>query len=447
MVGIGGTGMCGIAEVLYNTGYKVTGSDMKKTETTEHLEKLGIDIKYSHVGENICGADVVVISSAISDDNPEVVAAKTEKIPVIRRAEMLAELMRMKISIAIAGTHGKTTTTSLIGHILREGGLDPTVIVGGRVLGVGSNAYLGKGEYLVAEADEFDRSITRFYPIMAVMTNIEAEHLECYRDLDDLHDCFAEFANRVPFFGTVILCSDDPGILSIESRITRPKISYGLGTQADFRATDISFSVDGIVFTLIHKGSEVGKVESPLLGYHNVRNILAGMAVAYDLEIPFDKAIKAVKNFTGVERRLELAGSVGDIRFYDDYGHHPTEIKTTLQGLRSVYNGRIVAVFQPHLYSRTVRFYKEFGEAFFDADALVVLDVFPSREKPISGVSGKLVVDSARRQGHQNVNYIEDKSTLPEFMKEILKPGDLVILFGAGDINRLTQKIIEKLRE
>jgi len=282
---------------------------------------------------------------------------------------------------------------------------------------------------------------------MAIITNIEPEHMECYRDLSDLHECFTEFANRVPFFGTVILCTDDPGILKIEPSITRPKITYGLGTQADFRATEISFDNGGINFTLLYKGNEIGKVESPLLGYHNVRNILACFAVAHDLEIPVACAIKAIKSFTGVERRLELAGAVGDIRFYDDYGHHPTEIKTTLQGLRSIYNGRIVAVLQPHLYSRTVRFLKEFGEAFFDADQLVVLDVFPSREKPIAGVSGKLIVDSARKQGHQNVNYVEDKTTLPEFMKEILKPGDLVVLFGAGDINRWTRKIIEKLKE
>ncbi len=232
------------------------------------------------------------------------------------------------------------------------------------------------------------------------------------------------------------------------SRVLRdPKITYGLGTQADFRATDISFENGNINFTLLFRGNEIGKVSSPLLGYHNVRNILACMAVAYDLEIPFDCAIKAVKNFTGVERRLELAGAVGDIRFYDDYGHHPTEIKSTLQGLRAIYNGRIVAVLQPHLYSRTVRFLKEFGEAFFDADQLVVLDVFPSREKPIAGVSGKLIVDSARKQGHQNVSYVEDKTTLPDVMKEILKPGDLVVLFGAGDINRWTQKIIARLKE
>ncbi len=447
LVGIGGTGMCGIAEVLHNTGYKVTGSDLKKTETTEHLESLGIEIRYGHESGNIQGSDVVVISSAVADENPEVVAARAAKIPVIRRAEMLAEIMRMKFSIAVAGTHGKTTTTSLIGHILREGGLDPTVIVGGRVLGVGSNAYIGKSEYLVAEADEFDRSITRFSATISVITNIEAEHMECYRDLDDLYTCFADFANRVPFFGTAILCIDDPGVRSIETGITRPRLTYGLSPKADFYASDIIFGENGIRFSLHHKREHLGDVTSPLLGNHNVRNILAGLAVAHDLEIPLPAAIAAVSSFGGVGRRMELAGQVDGIRLYDDYGHHPTEIKTTLEGLRSVYKGRIVAVFQPHLYSRTVRLYKDFGAAFNDADMLVVLDVFPSREKPIIGVTGQLVADAARRQGHKNVHYVQDKNTLDIFMKERLEPDDRVILFGAGDIYKLTPKIIERLKD
>jgi UDP-N-acetylmuramate--alanine ligase len=446
-VGIGGTGMCGIAEVLHNSGYKITGSDLKKTDTTEHLESLGMRISYGHEGANISGSDVVVISSAVTDDNPEVIAARDQKIPIIRRAEMLSELMRMKFSVAVAGTHGKTTTTSLIGHVLRAGGLDPTVIVGGRVLGVGANAYLGKGEYLVAEADEYDRSITKFFPTIAVLTNIEAEHMECYRDMDDLYACFAEFANRVPFFGTAIICIDDPGIKVIAPRITRPMITYGLSQDADFSAKNVAFDESGIKFTLIQKGREDGTVLSPLYGCHNVRNILAGLATAYDLEIPMKKAIEAIKTFSGVGRRLELAGEARGVKFYDDYGHHPTEIKTTLQGLRAVFKGRLVAVFQPHLYSRTQRMFKEFGGAFFDSDSLFVLDVFPSREKPINGVSGKMVVDSAKSQGHEDVTYVEDKTSLPGIISERLHPGDRVVLFGAGDIYRLTQKIIEKMKE
>jgi UDP-N-acetylmuramate--alanine ligase len=439
--------MCGIAEVLHNSGYKITGSDLKRTDTTEHLESLGMKIHYGHEGANVAGSDVIVISSAVTDDNPEVLAAHEQKIPIIRRAEMLSELMRMKFSIAVAGTHGKTTTTSLIGQILRAGGLDPTVIVGGRVLGIGSNAYLGKGDYLVAEADEYDRSITRFFPTIALITNIEAEHMECYRDMDDLYACFTEFANRVPFFGTAIICIDDPGIKVIESRITRPMITYGLSDSADFSARQLSFDETGIKFTLVQRGRDDGTVISPLYGYHNVRNILACLAVAYDLEIPMKTAIEAVANFNGVGRRLELAGEARGVKFYDDYGHHPTEIKTTLQGLRNVFDGRLVAVFQPHLFSRTQRMFKEFGGAFSDADMLFVLDVFPSREKPIDGVSGRLVVDSARAQGHSDVSFVEEKSLFPNQIADRLRPGDRVVLFGAGDINRLTLKIIEKMKE
>jgi UDP-N-acetylmuramate--alanine ligase len=446
-IGIGGTGMCGIAEVLHNTGYKITGSDLKRTDTTEHLESLGIAVHYGHEATNATGADVVVTSSAVGDDNPEVQAARAAKITIIKRAEMLAELMRMKFSVAVAGTHGKTTTTSLAGHVLRAGGLDPTVIVGGRVLGVGSNAYLGRGEYLVAEADEYDRSITRFFATVVVITNIEAEHMECYRDLDDLYDCFVEFANRVPFFGSVILCIDDPGIQTIEPRITRPMISYGLSPDADFSARKVEFRETGIVFTLVNRGHEIGEVVSPLYGKHNARNILATLALAHDLEIPMDRAIKAVKSFTGVGRRLELAGEAGGVRFYDDYGHHPTEILNTLEGLREVFGGRIVAVLQPHLYSRTQRMHREFGAALSMADLAVVTDVYPSREKPINGVSGKMIIDSAIAQGHADACYVEDKQALPDFLAGRLRPGDRVVLFGAGDINRQTPRIMEKMEK
>ncbi len=446
-VGIGGVGMCGIAEILHNSGYQLTGSDLKKTETTTHLQKLGIEIMYSHEPANVSGSDVVVISSAVGDDNPEVTEARKHKIPVIRRAEMLAELMRMKISVAVAGTHGKTTTTSLIGHLLKAGGLDPTVIVGGRVLGVGSNAYLGKGDYLIAEADEFDRSISKFYPTVAVITSLEPEHMECYANLEDLENSFVEFANRVPFFGSVIICMDDPGVRRIEPMITRPMITYGLDSDAEFRASDIEFTEEGTKFTLYHNGSRVMTVQSPLQGYHNLRNLLGAIAVAYDLEVPLEAAVPAAKTFTGVSRRLELAGEAGGVKLYDDYAHHPTEIKATLEGMRKVFDGRLVAVFQPHLYSRTRRFYREFGESFSDADMVVILDVFPAREKAINGVSGKMIADAAKKAGHAAMNYIEDKNDLPNFLKTKLHNGDRVILFGAGDIYKYTNKILELLKK
>ncbi len=446
-MGIGGVGMCGIAEVLHNSGYQISGSDLRKTDTTAHLEELGIDITYAHNAENVVDSDVVVISSAVGGDNPEVIEANKRKITVIRRAEMLAELMRMKISVAVAGTHGKTTTTSLIGHLLRAGGLDPTVIVGGRVLGVGSNAYLGKGDYLIAEADEFDRSISKFFPTIAVITSLEAEHMECYRDFEDLEDCFIQFGNRVPFFGSVILCIDEPGVKRIEPRITRPVITYGLDSGADFRAADIEYLSDYTVFMLYHKGVRVAKVKSPLQGKHNLKNLLAAIAVAYDFEVPLETALPAAESFTGISRRLELIGEVTGIRLYDDYAHHPTEIKATLEGMRSVFDGRLVAVFQPHLYSRTRSFYDDFGQAFFDADMFVALNVYPAREKPIDGISGKLVSDSAMGHGHKKVFYIDDKNDLPDFLAKHLNEGDRVIFFGAGDIYKYSRKTMELLNK
>ncbi len=446
-VGIGGVGMCGIAEVLHNSGYQLTGSDMKNTETTSHLEELGIKIYYSHSPENVIEADLVVTSSAVNDENPEVAEARSRKIPVIRRAEMLAELMRMKFSIAVAGTHGKTTTSSLIGHFLKEAGLDPTVIVGGRVLGVGSNAYLGKSEYLVAEADEFDRSINKFSPVVSVITNIEPEHMECYADLDDLDNCFIEFANRVPFFGRAVICRDDPGIQRIEQRITRPVITYGLSREADFSAGEIKFDDRGATFSLYHDGIKLTTVRSPLQGFHNILNMLAAFSVAYDLDIPLETVAPAAETFTGVGRRMEYVGEVGGVKFYDDYGHHPTEIKASLQGMRAAFNGRLVAVFQPHLYSRTQKYYSEFGRSFSDADLVVVLDVYPSREKPVAGISGQLIVDAAAQAGHKDIYYLENKEELPEYLKSKLKKGDRVTLFGAGDVNKFTKKIMDLMKD
>lgn len=446
-VGIGGTGMCGIAEVLHNLGYTLTGSDLKKTEVTEYLEKLGIKVSYGHNEKNVADADVVVYSSAVKPDNPELVAARQKKIPSIPRAEMLSELMKMKFSIAVAGTHGKTTTTSLIGHVLTTCGFDPTVIVGGRVLGVGTNAYVGKGDYLVAEADEFDRSILRFYPTIAVITSIEAEHMECYRDIEDLYGSFVEFANRVPFYGSIIYCLEDDGLRRIRDRFGRPSISYGFSRHADYYASDAKFSRFGSEFTCHSNGRTLGKIKVPLLGRHNVLNAMAAITVALDIEIPFEEAARAIVSFAGVGRRMEFAGEVNGIRLYDDYAHHPTEIKTTLAGARESFGGRIVAVFQPHLYSRTKAFEKEFGTAFFDSDILIVTDVFGSREQPLDGVSGKLVADSAVRAGHKKVFYEPDKSGIPGLLKGLVREGDAVVVMGAGDINRLTPTILQELKK
>lgn len=446
-VGIGGTGMCGIAEVLHNLDYKISGSDLKKTEVTEYLQGLGIAVSYEHDGKNIEGADVVVYSSAVMKDNPELAAAKAKKIPAISRAEMLAELMKMKFSIAVAGTHGKTTTTSLIGHVLTAVGFDPTVIVGGRVLGVGTNAYVGKGEYIVAEADEYDRSLLRFYPTIAVITSIEAEHMECYADMDDLNNCFVEFASRVPFYGSIIYCLDDPGLQQVRMRFARPNISYGFSRHADLYATDLAFSEKGTEFTCHSNGTTLGKAFIPLVGKHNVLNSMAVLAAAMDLDIPFAKAAEALKTFPGVGRRLELKGQVNGIKIYDDYGHHPTEIAATLAGVRQSFPGRIVVVFQPHLYSRTRNFINEFGAAFFDCDLLIVTQIFPAREKPIEGVTGKIVAEAVLRAGHKHVEYIEDKSRIPSYLKTVLIPGDKLIVIGAGDIYRLSPQIVKELEK
>jgi len=439
--------MCGIAQVLFNLGYTVSGSDLNKTEVTEYLKKLGITVSYKHHADNVKNADVVVYSSAVTKDNPELIAAAGRKIPAISRAEMLAELMRMKFSIAVAGTHGKTTTTSLIGHVLSKVGLDPTVIVGGRVLGVGTNAYVGKGDYVVAEADEFDRSLLRFYPTVAVITSIEPEHMECYEDLDDLNNCFVEFASRVPFYGSIIYCLDDPGLQKIRARFARPSISYGFSHHADLYATDISFTGKVTQFTCHSNGNIHGIVKVPLLGDHNVLNSLAAIAVALDLEVPFEQAVDALATFPGVSRRFEFVGQIDNVSVYDDFAHHPTEIKATLDGARKSYTGRIVVVFQPHLYSRTKAFYNEFGSSFFDSDLLVVTDIYPSREKPIEGVDGKLVADAARKSGHKHVEYIKDRQNIPAFLKDKLQQGDLVVVIGAGDINRLSPEILKELEK
>lgn len=438
--------MCGIAEVLYNQGYTISGSDLKKTEVTEYLHKLGIKVNYNHKDINVENADVVVYSSAVTKDNPELIAAASKKIPAISRAEMLAELMRMKFSIAVAGTHGKTTTTSLIGHVLGEVGFDPTVIVGGRVLDVGTNAYLGKSDYIVAEADEFDRSILRFYPTVAVITSIEAEHMECYEDLDDLVNCFVEFASRVPFYGSIIYCLDNPGLQQVRTRFARPSISYGFSHHADIYATDIEFTGKFTEFICRSNGNVLGSVKIPLLGKHNVLNSLAALAVALDLDIAFEKAAKALESFPGVSRRLEHIGQVNGINVYDDFAHHPTEVKATLEGIRQSYKGRIAVVFQPHLYSRTQVFYKEFGSSLLDSDYLVVTDVFPSREKPIEEINGKLVADAAIKSGHKHVDYVEDKKNIPALLKDKLQPNDLVIVIGAGDIYHISPLILKELK-
>jgi len=444
-IGIGGIGMSGIAEVLINLGFTVSGSDLNLTEVTERLTKLGATIAQGHNLQNVSTAEVVVYSSAVNQDNIEIITARNANIPVIRRAEMLGELMRMKYGIAIAGTHGKTSTTSLVGLLLTEGDYDPTIIVGGKLKSLKTSVKLGFGEYLVAEADEFDRSFLKLTPTIAVITTIESEHLDCYKDLEEIKDAFVEFANKVPFYGSVIACLDERSVQDILPRIEKRLITFGLTTQADYRATDFEFGDFSTRFKVFRRGDYIGKVTMRIPGEHNIKNALAAIAVSEEMDIPFKKIKSVLEKFTGVYRRFELKGIINDIMVVDDYAHHPTEIKASLKGAKAGWNRRIIAVFQPHLFSRTRDFCAEFGRAFYHSDLLIVTDIYPAREKPIENVTGELVADWAKRFGHKDVVYVKNKKDIPEFLMKISNPGDMIITMGAGDIWKFGEKFIEKM--
>jgi len=443
-VGIGGVGMSGIAEILLNMGYKVSGSDLLLTEVTERLSRLGAKITEGHKRENVKDTDVVVISSAIRENNPEVLEAREKRIPLIRRAEMLAELMRMKYGVAVAGTHGKTTTTSMIGFILSKGGLDPTIIVGGRVKSLGSNVKLGNGEYLVAEADEFDRAFLKLTPTIAVVTTIESEHLDCYRDLEEIKTAFIEFANKVPFYGAIILCLDERSIQSIIPRIEKRCITYGLSSQADLQARDFFLSEINSEFTVFTRQREIGRIKLRIPGLHNIKNGLAAIGVGLELGIDFTTIQEALAEFSGVHRRFEIKGESRGIIIVDDYAHHPTEIEATLKAAKDGWNRRVIAIFQPHLYTRTRDFYREFGNSFYQADLLVVTDIYPAREDPIEGVTGELVANSAKEFGHRAVTYIPDKDEILKYLERVMRPKDIIITLGAGDIYKLGEELVKR---
>ncbi len=450
MVGIGGIGMSGMAEILLLRGYTVSGSDQSSSETTERLKKLGAIIYQNHSAANIEGADVVVYTSAVkAEDNEETREALAKQIPVIKRSEMLAELMRMKYGIGIAGTHGKTTTTTMTGHVVQDGSFDPTIIVGGRVHSFDkTNAVVGKGDIIIVEADEYDRTFLRLSPSLVVITNIEAEHLDIYEDIDDLKDAFAEFANKVPFYGAVVVCLDDPEIRSILPRIQKRVISYGYNPQARIRAVKISQNGFFSSFTVTANNEVLGEINLQAPGDHNIKNALAAVAVGRELGIPFNKIKSGLERFRGVFRRFQLKLETDDLIVIDDYAHHPTEVQATIHGARKGWaDRRIVAVFQPHLFSRTQQMHKEFGLSFFDAEVLIVTDIYPSREQPIEGVSGALIADTAKNYGHKQVYYIQDKTELPERLTKIVKPGDLVITMGAGDIYHYGEKFTELVQK
>jgi UDP-N-acetylmuramate--alanine ligase len=447
-VGIGGIGMSGIAEILLDQKFSVTGSDRAAGENTERMEQLGATVYIGHAAGNVeADVDVLVYSSAVPPENPELLEAQRRKIPVIRRAEMLAEVMRLKYGIGVAGTHGKTTTTSMISLVLLEGGIDPTVIVGGRLHGLaGSNARLGQGQFIVVEADEFDRSFLSITPTIAVLTTLETDHLDCYRDLDDIKGAFIQFAGKVPFYGFVVLCLDEPALQEIMPRIKKKIITYGLNGQADLQAVDLVHRKNTTRFLVVHEGKDLGPITLQIPGKHNVQNALAAVAVGLELGIPFARVKAGIEKFTGVFRRWEVKAEIGSITVIDDYAHHPTEIRATLSGAKAGWRRRVVCVFQPHLYSRTRDFYEEFGRSFFNADVLVVTDVYPAREEPIQGIHGELIANAAKQFGHKQVHYVSDKTRVPAFLLEIAREGDMIITVGAGDIWRFGEQFISQLK-
>jgi len=434
-VGIGGIGMSGIAEVLVNLGYQVSGSDIKDGATTQRLRGLGVTIHIGHDAANVAGAQVVVISSAVRGDNPEVIAAHTAKIPVIPRGEMLAELMRMKYGIAMAGSHGKTTTTSMVAQTLSQGGIDPTIVIGGKLGAIGSNAKLGKGPFLVAEADESDGSFLMLSPTIAVITNIDREHLDHYKDLDEIKDAFVAFGNKIPFYGSVFVCMDCVNVAAIRPRLRRQVRTYGTNPQVDIRATDIVQDAWRTSFKVRAYGEDLGSFSLGVPGHHMVLNALATIGVALEMGVDREIIHASLASFTGADRRFQKKGERKGVLVVDDYGHHPTEIAATLAGARKGFpDRRIVAAFQPHRYTRIQALLDEFGQAFFDADVVVVTDIYAASEPPIPGLSGQSLVESLQSHGQREVHYVPRVDDLPKALDGLTREGDLLMTFGAGTI-------------
>lgn len=442
-VGIGGNGMSGIAELLINKGYIISGSDLVETPITKKLEKMGAKIKYTHNAANIAAADVVVKSSAIEDSNCEIIAAKKSKIPVIRRAEMLSELMRMKYGFCIAGTHGKTTTTSMLGLILTEAGLQPTLVIGGVVKNFDSNAILGKSEYIVVEADEYDRSFLTLTPIVAGITNIEEEHVDCYKNTEELESAFVQYANSVPFFGAIVASVDDETTRKIIPQFEKRVITFGTSKKADVRAENITFENFSSQFELIFKSEKLGTIELHQPGIHNIRNALLSIAIALEQQVPFIDIRNGLMKFRGVYRRFEKIAFINDILVYDDYAHHPSEVQETISAIRSSTARRLIVIFQPHLFSRTKMFYQQFAEVLSKADLIIIAGIYPAREKPIAGISGRLISDTLKEMGCAKANYIANLKDIPKHLISVVKSGDFVITMGAGDVYKSGLEFVE----
>ena len=453
-VGIGGIGMSGIAEVLLNLGYKVSGSDLKTSPVSERLAGLGATTVEGHRAENIAGAEVVVTSSAIAPDNPEVTEAHKLHIPVIQRAEMLAELMRLKYGIAIAGMHGKTTTTSMVAAVLAAGGLDPTVVVGGRVDAMGSNARLGKSQYLVAEADESDRSFLKLSPILSVVTNIDREHMDCYRNMRDVKKTFLEFMDRVPFYGMIVACNDDPILHRLLAEVQRRTVTYGTKRGSDFLIKSEETKREGSAdsrpysrFRVKYREKDLGEFTLYVPGAHNVLNATAAVAVGIGLDIPVDYIRTALDQFRGVDRRFQLRGRVAGISVVDDYGHHPTEIKATLAAARQCGFRKIHVIFQPHRYTRTRDLMEEFTSAFNDADSLFLLDIYAASEKPIEAVTAEVLAQRIRERSGRPVEYMKSTAEVIEAATAVAKDGDMILTLGAGSVSQLGPILVDKVKE
>jgi UDP-N-acetylmuramate--alanine ligase len=440
-VGIGGSGMSGIAEVLINLGHDVSGSDLKKTEITEHLKIIGAKITIGHNSKNVKSADVVVTSTAVSKNNVEVTAALKKKIPVIGRVEMLAELARLKYAVTVAGTHGKTTTTSLISLVLDEGGFDPTIVIGGRLKNLKTSARLGKGDYIVAEADESDGSFLKLSPVIAVVTNIDDDHLDYYGDMENLKKSFIKHINSVPFYGAAIVCADDANVREIIPKIARKYITYGLNGNPDIKAVNIKILENRVSFDVIYMGKKIGSADMKIPGKHNILNSLAAIGVGLRLGIPFNLIASAIAGFDGVGRRLEIKGEKNGIMVIDDYGHHPAEIKATLSAIKNFWSSRrLIVLFQPHRYSRTKRLSDEFGKSFCGADIVKVLDIYPAGEKPMKGISSSIIVKSCKTNRCNAGKFKDLKSICKE-----LSAGDIVLTLGAGDVWKKGEELLNLL--
>ena len=446
--GIGGIGMSGIAEVLLNLGYEISGSDSKLSPITERLAAMGARVHEGHAASNVAGARALVVSSAVEEQNPEVQEARRLQIPVIPRGELLAELMRLKYGIAVAGSHGKTTTTSLTATVLNHAGLDPTVVVGGRVGTMGgSNARVGRSDFLVVEADESDGSFLKLAPIIAVVTNIDREHVDHYPSLDATRAAFVEFVNKVPFYGAAIVCLDDPNVQGILPQIKRRTVTYGASAQADIQATEISFGPFASDFRLRHRSADLGRFHLRIPGEHNVKNAMAAVAVAMELDVKPDLIREGLAEFSGVERRFQVRGMERGVTVIDDYGHHPTEIRATLDGAKLCGFGRIHVLFQPHRYSRTFHLLDEFGSAFHQADNLFVLDIYAASEKPIEGVTAESLVERVRQFGHRSAEYVGTQDRGVDALLGVAREGDLVLTLGAGNVWQAGEKVLARLRE